>query len=380
MARASLLTSSLLALLALSAAAHADPSPAPSLDAKPAPTSAPSLDPRAAPSAAPKPAPSLDLMERLRGGDDLIDRAPFAAILSNTWSAPLSVSWVLSGRLFAGPIVQGVSSFVVARVLNGSTWSVLLGLELAALRRLGHGWGWLERVSFNADQTYGFGVPAGCVGPYAARGCGLGLGGTDELRGHLRGTPWVFSLTGGWIQGRVATDEKRTVIESTWLFSPVAAQLEIERALGPLRARAALGPGLYFGMHTAHVHPETTRDDLGVPWHGLYPLDAGIGIGLRADAALTVARVVSIGGTLIVAPMLGRSLPDIDPVAAPVISSAGRSLLTWRTVSVGATVELPGTAGVRLGLRYWAGELSSRPLPSAGHQAIALRWEVPLRR
>ncbi|MEO7328799.1 MAG: hypothetical protein ABI193_09495 [Minicystis sp.] len=334
----------------------------------------------AAAQAQPKaPRPGTDPAEILRGGDDLIAQAPVAATLSNTWSAPLSVSWVLSGRLFAGPIAQGVSSFVVARVLNGSTWSVLLGLELAAVRRLGHGWGWLERVSFNADQTYGFNVPAGCSGAYAARGCGLGLGGTDELRGRLRGTPWVFSLTGGWIQGRVATDEKRTVIESTWLFSPVAAQIEGTATLGPLRARGAIGPGLYFGMHIAHVHPETTKDDLGVPWHGLYPLDGGIGLGLRADASLTIGRVFSLGGTLIVAPMLGRSLPDIDPVAAPVRSSAGRGLLSWRTASFGATVELPNTAGTRIGLRYWAGELSSRPLPSAGHQAIALRWEVPLR-
>ncbi len=352
MARAPLFGSAVLALVAASALAHAQPR-------------------------APQPAP--DPREALRDGDDLVAQAPVAATLSNTWSAPLSVSWVLSGRLFSGPIAQSVSSFVVARVLNGTTWSVLLGLELAAIRRLGKGWGWLEEVSFNINQLVGVGVPAGCSSATEARGCGLGLGGNDELRGRLRGTPWVFSLTGGWIQGRVIADEKRTVMESTWLFSPIAAQIEGVLARGPLRARGAIGPGLYFGMHAAHVHPESAKDKLGVPWHGLYPLDGGVGVGLRADASLTIGRVFSLGGTLIVAPMLGRSLPDIDPVAAPVRSSAGSGLLSWRAASLGATVELPGTRGTRIGLRYWAGELSSRPLPNAGHRAIALRWEIPLR-
>jgi hypothetical protein len=322
---------------------------------------------------------ALEVMAKLRGGDDLMAQAPVAATLTNTWSAPLSASWIASARLFAGPLDQAVSSFLVARVLNGTTWSLLLGLELATVRTLGGGWGFLQRVDFTTDHRFGFGVPAGCVSPWATRGCGLGLGGTDELRGHLRGSPWVFTLTGGWIQGRVASDERRTVIESTWLFSPVAAQLEAGASFGPLHASAALGPGLYFGMHTAHVHPESSKDRLGIPWHGLYPLDGGIGLGLRADATLTIARVIALSGTVIVAPMLGRSIPAIDPIAAPVRSSAGESFLSWRTASVGASVELPGTQGIRLGLRYWVGELSSRPLPKAGHQAISLRWEVPLR-
>ncbi|MFO0758502.1 MAG: hypothetical protein U0359_18565 [Byssovorax sp.] len=355
MARAVSIALSLLALATTSRSAAADPPPLP-----------------------PKPA-SFNMMEALRSGDDLVAEVPLAATLSNTWSGPLSFSWVASGRLFAGPIEQSVSSFLVARVLNGTTWSILLGLELYTIRKLGHGWGFLDRVSFNAEQAFGFGVPTACIPPYDARACGVGLGGVDELRGHLRGTPWVFSLTGGWIQGRVATDERRTVMESTWLFSPMAAQIEAEAKAGPIRARAAIGPGLYFGMHTAHAHPETRQNDLDIPWHGLYPLDGGIGIGARADAGLSLGNWVSLGGTLIVAPMLGRSIPDLDRAIAPVRSSAGESFLSWRNASAGLTLTLPGTRGAKVGLRYWVGELSSRPMYRAGHQAVTLRWEVPLR-
>lgn len=323
--------------------------------------------------------PATPSQNTLRNGDDLAEAIRFVTLLDGAWGAALTLAWIESARSPAGQAANGAAGVIAARLLNGSVWTWFLALELAAIKTIGGGWGWLERASARSDQLFGFGVPSECALVGASGGCGLGLGGFGEMRGKVRDLPLWLVISGGWMQGRVAADEARTVMESTWVVSPLALEAELTGKVSDVAASVALGPGIYAGLHTAHVHGETAEVAARLPWHELVPLSGGAGLGLRADAAISFGRRFSIEASAVLAPFVSASATSLDPLVAPVRVPAPDGPLFWRTLSAGASVQLPGEHSPRIGLRLWGGALSSRPFSTAGHQAVSIHWDIPLR-
>jgi hypothetical protein len=255
----------------------------------------------------------------------------------------------------------------------------MLSTEIGLARLATGGWGWLGEARYVTDRLFGYDIPGGCSEVGAQGGCGLGLGSFTELRGRLRSAPIRVAIGGGWIQGRHDNDTRRTLMESTWVLSPITAQAELRVATGDLGVQLDIGPGLYFGMHNAHVHPRSgAAAELDVPWHEFVPLDGGAGAGLRADLSLSLGRFLSLEGEAVVAPFAGPSADHPNAAAAPLDAPRGDGPVIWRTASFGLSFPFPPTA-IRLGLRYWMAELSPRPLPTFGHRAAMLRWDIPLR-
>ncbi len=324
----------------------------------------------------------LTLLERAAAGSDLLDTSPTIAAVEGSWSLMLQAATLLTTRAWLGPYPRGLAAHVATRALYGTTWSLMLASEsLLALTVSGGSFTWLGEAHYRSDQLFGFNVPAGggCSVFGANGGCGVGLGSFAGLYARLAHLPVWLEVSGGWIQQRVGTDARRTLGESTWVLTPIGVTLEgVLGRGGPVELRVSGGPSLQVGMHNAHVHPTALGDTtLSVPWTELLPIHAGLGPGARAEARLVLGRRVSLDLEGVFTPFLLSSTEQSPrEVLAPLGGTQGQGLPTWRRVSVGASYIDPS---MRVGLAFFAAELSGRPVTQLGHQAIALRFDFPLR-
>lgn len=337
----------------------------------PAANALPSGAPPTAPAARSKPAATTAIAD----GDDLIGAVPDVARMDFGWSIGMTLTWGFAGGYLQAPQLDGLFALLATRVLYGTSWSLMLVSEVALMRRLGGGLGFADEAKWVSDRLFGYAVPAGCDRPGAHGGCGLGTGGFAELRLHLARSPFWFALGGGSVLGRVETSRRRVLSEATWVLSPASIVLAVAPRLGPFELRLALGPGVYFGLHDAHVQPRPGYEyRVGAPWHSILPLDGGVGAGGRAEIGLGFPGDVRASVEAVVAPFAGPSgTPDL---AAPIDRPRGDGPNVWRSGSVGVSAPL---GGMRLGLRWWGAELSPRALPAMGHRGALVRWEIPLR-
>ncbi len=317
------------------------------------------------------------LLEHLSAGRDLLRGVPAIATFDGGWSIMMQFGTLLASRRWDAPQPEGMLAQQATRVLYGTSWTAMLALEgVAASLASGGRFDWLAEAEYRTDWMFGVSAPACAAG--AGAGCGVGIGGYGGIHVRPVGSNLWYEVSGGWLEQRVASDQRRTLTESSLVLSPLAVTYALRAEMGFLAAEARLGPGAYFGMHAAHLHPTSaTAAELGVPWHELYPIDIGVGPGGRAELAVTLARALRLESQLVVAPLLlGSRRPSVAPELAPLVA-AKRGVPTWRALSAGIAV-LPPVLPMLLGLSLFASEVSTRPLV-AGHGGLMLRFAFPLR-
>jgi hypothetical protein len=164
-----------------------------------------------------------------------------------------------------------------------------------------------------------------------------------------------------------------------WVLTPLSVTYAVRADAGPVTLAGRAGPGVYFGMHSAHLHPTVLGEKaLDVPWHELYPLDAGLGPGARAELELTLAKSVRLSGGLVVAPLVAgtrrtRVIPELSPLEA-----GGSGMPWWRACSAGLDVTVPSFP-MQFGVSAFVAELSNRPVSELGHAGFLFRFGFPLR-
>jgi hypothetical protein len=321
---------------------------------------------------------SPTLLEHLSAGRDLLRTAPTIALFDGAWSVVTELDTLLTSRRWDAPYPQGLVAQVATRALYGTSWTGMLVLEsFAASLASGGRFDWLAEAHYRTDWLFGATAPA-CGGPGTAGGCGAGVGSFGGLHVRPRGSHWWFEVTGGWLEQRIANDALRTLEESSWVLTPLGATYALDGHAGPVGVAARCGPGAYFGMHAAHLHPTELGDKtLAVPWHELYPLDVGVGVGARAELALTFARTVRIAGGAVAAPLVAgtrhtRTSPELAPL------SGGSGVPWWRALSLGLDVTAPALS-MQFGASLFLAELSTRPLGELGHMGFMFRFDFPLR-
>jgi len=322
--------------------------------------------------------PSPTLLAHLRAGRDLLRTAPTIALFDGAWSVVTELDTLLTSRRWDAPYPQGLVAQVATRALYGTSWTGMLVLEaFAASLASGGRFDWLAEAHYRTDWLFGVTAPA-CGGPDTGGGCGAGVGSFGGLHVRPRGSRWWFEVTGGWLEQRIANDQYRTLEESSWVLTPLAATYALEGNAGPFTLASRFGPGAYFGMHSAHLHPTALGEKtLDVPWHELYPLDAGVGIGARAELALTLARTLRLSGGAVAAPLVAgtrhtRVLPELAPL------EGGSGIAWWRALSLGLDVTAPA-GSLQFGASLLLAELSTRPLGKLGHAGFMFRFSFPLR-
>lgn len=321
--------------------------------------------------------------EKLKGGHDLLESVPTAAVFDGMWSLYVHFATELTNRTWDAPYPWGTIGQYSTRLLYGLSWTVMLSVEsLAVLFAKGGGFEWLGEAAYRTDWMVSTDAPI-CPRPGAYGGCGLGVGDFAFLSIRPRGSKWWFEAGGGWIQQRIYNDEFRTVAESSWVLTPISATYELSTDLeAPVAARLFAGPGLYFGLHNGHMHPtlhgERTKN-LSAPWHEMYVLDGGIGPGGRVDARVIFGRRLGLDAELVVAPFLlggptsDRPSSDIAPLD---FEREGWSV--WRKGLVGISWNDPKWP-IRPVVAAFGAELSERPVFLAGHRGVMLRFDIPLR-
>lgn len=329
---------------------------------------------------APAPPRKRSTLDDFRAGSDLLASVPTIAVFDGSWSIALQVGSLLANRGWDAPYPQGLLAHEATRILYGSSWTLMLGLEsLIAVVASGGSFAWLAEANYRTDWIFGLGVPAPCPATGAYGGCGVGIGGFGGLYVRPRGSHWWFEASGGWVQQRVANDERRTLAESTWVLTPLAAAYEVRGEAGPVEVRAQAGPGIYFGMHNAHVHPTLLgRRAMDVPWHELYPLDAGIGPGGRAEIRVIGYKRLSLDAELVMAPfLLGATTTSPSSDLAP-LDGPRDGMPVWRKVGLGVSWD-HSESSMRAGIAFFGAELSGRNPLVFGHRGVMLRFEFPLR-
>lgn len=322
--------------------------------------------------------PSPTLLEHLRAGRDLLRTAPTIALFDGAWSVVTELDTLLTSRRWDAPYPDGLVAQVATRALYGTSWTGMLVLEsFAASLASGGRFDWLAEAHYRTDWIFGVTAPA-CGAPATGGGCGAGVGSFGGLHVRPRGSRFWFEVTGGWLEQRIANDAERTLEESSWVLTPLAVTYALEGSAGPVALAGRIGPGAYFGMHSAHLHPTKLGEEtLDVPWHELYPLDAGVGLGGRAELGVTVARTVRLSGSAVVAPLVaGTRRTRTSPEFAPLAGGAG--IPWWRALSVGLDVTAPSLP-VRFGASLFVAELSTRPPRELGHGGFMFRFDFPLR-
>jgi hypothetical protein len=192
-----------------------------------------------------------------------------------------------------------------------------------------------------------------------------------------KGSALYFEAGGGWLEQRVSTNDSRTLSESMWVLNPLTITLPVETPAAPLGLFLRAGPGVYFGMHNAHLHAHRPSARTGIPWHELFPLEAGFGPGGRAEAGILLLRRVRLQAELVTALLpLGTRRSNPGEALAPL--SPSRGVPSFRMFSAGLGYEDLGTP-MRLGVSLFAAELSSRPYTTFGHRGAMLRLEFPLK-
>jgi hypothetical protein len=320
------------------------------------------------------------LWRDLSAGSDLLKTVPTIAIVDGSWSIGLQIGSFLVTRTWRAPLLRGVIAQEATRVLYGTSWTAMLGLEsLVVVVATGGRFTWLGEATWRTDWMFGANLPA-CPTPGAYGGCGVGIGGFGGIHLRPNGSNWWFEAGGGWVEQRVANDQYRTLAESAWVLTPIAAAYEVRAGDSPFAVRAQAGPGFYFGMHNAHVHPTTLGEQtLNPPWTELYPLDAGAGPGARVEARFIFFRRVSLDGELVMAPfVIGGPTTHPSSDVAPLDAPRG-GLPVWRALSFGPSLDLTPMMPMRTGISAFGLELSGRPVHLFGHQGIMMRFEFPLR-
>lgn len=309
---------------------------------------------------------------------DPLEYGMWVASIEGGWSIALTTTWAIGARSWDAPYAEGIPGLLVARVLYGTTWSFLVSIEASIAKLLaGDDWAGLSRGELRTDWVVAYDIPATCRN--VAPGCGLGLGGFSEIRARMKldALTLQIAMAGGWVQGRFDDNDDRTIIESTWIQSPLNVRPEFSTRLGPIDLRLAAGPGVYWGMHNAHVHPtRVSQSRLQVPAHEIYVLHSGVGAGGHAE--------IEVG-------LYGRVFFEIDATLAAFAASkqehaildhldsgGGDGLVTWRRASAGVGVMLPGVEPIVIWARYWTAALDARNIFEQGHRAFVLRFDIPI--
>ena len=316
---------------------------------------------------------------KFHSGADLLARVPAVAYIDASWSLAINAGTLEAARQWDTP--RGLVAHFGTRALFGTTWTLVLGGESLALALgMGGNIAWARQARWRTDALVGLGVPAGCVKPGSNAGCGMGFGTFGGLRFELRSVPLWVEASGGWIEQRVASDPSRTLAESTWLMTPLHVFHEAHVERGPFRATGAIGPSVDVGMHTAHLHPPA-REGGPYPrnWLEMHPLDGGLGGGIQAEVRLEILRRFSIDADAHVSALaIGFVERQPNAALAPLDAPRAGGIPVFRRYSFGVAYhwkEMP----LRLGLSYWAAEMSTRSLWTLGHEAVLLRFDFPLR-
>lgn len=325
------------------------------------------------------------LLQKISAGKDLLATVPTIAVFDGSWSIGMQLGTLLAARTWAppySPYPRGLVAHEATRILYGTSWTAMIAAEgLIAVIAAGSRFDWIAEAKYRTDWIFGLAVPGPCPRTGAYGGCGVGIGGFGGIHVRPLGSRVWYEVTGGWIEQRLATDERRTVAESAFVLAPMTATYELTTdELAPVALRARAGPGVYFGMHDAHVNPtELGEKDLKVPWHELYPLDVGLGPGARAELRVVFLQRLSLDGELVVAPLfLGGPTTHPSHDVAPLDAERG-GVPTWRMVGLGASWDHAEVLPMRAGISLFAAELSGRPVSRLGHQGVMLRFEFPLR-
>ena len=313
-----------------------------------------------------------------RKGSDLVASVPNAAMLDGAWSLANQADTFVVDRSLSAPTISGLTGHFTRRILYGTSWTLMLGFEsVAVVLATGGEFDWLEAANFGSTGCCrSTSRPA--LTP-ARTGRGLGIGGFSFIQLRPRGSHWWFEAGGGSTEQRVGFDPLRTVGESTWVLTPIAALREVATPRdAPLALRLRGGGGIYGGMHNASMHPSTRGEDVyrSRPWTELYPLEGGIGPGACVELALTFFHRVVLEGDLTVAPFLLNSVDrHVSADVAP-LDSARSGLPIWRKLDVGVGYRMDTLA---INLVAFAEELSVRPVTRAGSRGGLLRFDIPLR-
>ncbi len=339
----------------------------------------PPLPPPPPPPTTPRPRPT-DTASSFGLARTLAGSVPTAATLEGSWSLSLHVLTQLVNRTWDAPYPWNWVGQYSARILYGTSWTLMLGLEgMLLLVTAGPELDGIAEASWRTDWVVSYDLPA-CPSPGAFGGCGVGVGGFSTVALRLARSKWWLEAGGGWVQQRVLNDENRTVGESIWVLSPLTATYALSSGPGPVELRARFGPGIYFGAHQAHVHPTLRGRRAGVdpPWTEMYPLDAGIGPGGRVELDLRLAEHVSLDAELVVAPfLLGGPTTRRDPEIAP-LDFARDGISTWRRSTVALGWVGSKSFQMKTSFALSAMELSDRPITRAGHLSGMLRFDIPL--
>ena len=322
---------------------------------------------------------SPSVLARLSAGRDLLQRVPAIAELEGGWSIVMQLDTLLTSRRWDAPYPKGLIAQQATRVLYGTTWTAMIALESLTLSLASGGrFDWLAEAHYRTDWMFGVSAPS-CPTPGANAGCGVGIGGFGGIEVRPFKSSLWYEVSGGWLEQRIASDSRRTLEESAWVLTPLTVTYAASASAGPLGIDARLGPGAYFGMHSAHLHPTTAGErTLDVPWHELYPLDGGVGPGARAELGVTFAHVVRLEGGVVAAPLvLGSRRTHVAPELEP-LRLEPNGVPWWRALSCGVAVSDPAWP-MRLGMSFFAAELSTRRIEALGHAGFMLRFDFPLR-
>lgn len=332
-------------------------------------------------------APDLDELEtsETSTAPDPLRYAKYAAIVDGGWSVALTAAWGLGARSYDAPYPDGILAIGFARILYGTTWSILLTSEVALARVVaGSSWSGMSKGAFKNNWLYGFEVPGRCGDRGSTGGvCGAGLGSFGEISALVSSElPIRAALTGGWIQGRYYSDQQRTIIESTWIQSPIGVWYEPRFEAGPLTLELSVGPGWWWGMHNAHVHPKPhvkLPPELEVPFYELIPLHYGTGPGVHGGVGIVFYDAIALTADAELSFfILGGSNYDAREKVAPLVVFDARGLPIWRKASAGIRFTLDAIYPLVLSAKVVVCELSARGLDSLGHVAAGIQFEVPI--
>lgn len=324
------------------------------------------------------------LWEKVKGGHDLVESVPTAAVLDGMWSLYVHFATELTNRTWDAPYPWGTIGQYSTRLLYGLSWTLMLGIEsLGVLAATGGTFEWLGEAAYRTDWMVATDAPV-CPRRGAYGGCGMGVGDFAFLQVRPRGSKWWLEAGGGWIQQRILNDEYRTVAESSWVLTPIAGNYELVKTdpEGPVAFKVLGGPGLYFGLHNGHMH-ETLRGqrdkNLRAPWHEMYTLDGGIGPGAKIEGRAVFGRRLGIEGELVVAPfLLGGPTSDRPSTDIAPLDFERDGFSVWRKGTLGLSWN-DKRWPIKPVLGVWAAELSDRPVHLAGHRGVILRFDIPLR-
>lgn len=314
-----------------------------------------------------------------RAGSDLIATAPNAALLDGAWSLARQVDTLIVDRAWEPPTVAGLTGHFTRRILYGTTWTLMLGVEsVAVVVAAGPKLDWLGAAAYRLDWMLPVDLPT-CPRIGANAGCGLGTGGFAFLQLRPIGSRWWFEAGGGSTDQRVSSDALRTVGESTWVLTPIAALRELETPTDAIASvRALVGAGVYGGMHNASMHPTARGEDAfgKQPWTELHPLEGGIGPGGVVDVTFALLRRITLAGDLTIAPfLLGATVHRVSSAVAP-LDRPRSGIPVWRKLDVGVGYRL---SNMTMSVVGFAEELSDRPIVKAGSRGGMLRFDVRLR-